>query len=68
MAPTCVLGGTVALILPLIFSTTISVEQAFTSLISNQFFIFHTMIVSLGLIRIKSDSVEWSMKHFKTHF
>lgn len=65
MAPTCVLGGAAALILPSIFSTTISVEQAFTSLVSYQFFIFHTMIISLGLIIIKSDSVEWSMKHFK---
>lgn len=65
MEPTCVLGGAVALILPSIFSTTKSVEQAFTSLVSYQFFIFHTMIISLGLIIIKSDSVEWSMKHFK---
>ena len=65
MAPTCVLGGIAALLLPSIFTTTISVEQAFTSLVSYQFFIFHTMIISLGLIIVKSGYVDWSMKHFK---
>lgn len=65
MAPTCVLGGIAALLLPSIFTTTISVEQAFTSLVSYQFFIFHTMIISLGLIIVKSGYVEWNMKHFR---
>lgn len=65
MAPTCVLGGIVALLMPSIFTTTISVEQAFTSPTSYQFFIFHAMIISLGLIIVYSGRINWNIKHFK---
>lgn len=65
MAPTCVIGGILALLMPSIFKTTISVEQAFTSVISYQFFIYHTMLISLGLIIAGSDRVNWSWKHYK---
>ncbi len=65
MAPTCVIGGLLALAMPSIFTTTISVEQAFTSPISYQFFIFHSMIIALGLIIARSAEIEWSMKHFR---
>ncbi|MCR5755028.1 MAG: YwaF family protein, partial [Acetatifactor sp.] len=65
MAPTCTLGGIMALLMPSIFTTTVSVEQAFTSVISYQFFIFHTMIIALGLIIANSGQIDWSIKHFK---
>ena len=65
MAPTCVLGGIMALLMPSIFTTTISVEQAFTSIMSYQFFIFHTMIIAFGIIIAKSDWVDWDKKHYK---
>ena len=65
MAPTCTLGGIMALLMPSIFTTTITVEQAFTSVISYQFFIFHTMIIALGLIIASSGQIDWSMKHFR---
>ncbi len=65
MSPTCVIGGLLALVLPSIFTTTISIEQAFTSPISYQFFIFHSMLVALGLIIARSGEIEWSMKHFR---
>ncbi len=65
MAPTCTLGGIMALLMPSIFTTTVSVEQAFTSVISYQFFIFHTMIIALGLIIANSGQIAWSIKHFK---
>ena len=65
MAPTCVLGGIAALLMPSIFTTTISVEQAFTHLISYQFFIFHAMIIALGLIIVRSGRISWSMRHFR---
>ena len=65
MAPACVLGGFFALLLPSIFTTTIPVEEAFTSPISYQFFFFHTMIIALGLIIVRSDTIDWSMKHFR---
>ncbi len=65
MAPTCVLGGIMALLMPSIFTTTISVEEAFASVISYQFFIFHSMIIALGLIIACSDWINWSRKHFR---
>ena len=43
MAPTCVLGGILALLMPSIFTTTIPVEKAFTSPVSYQFFLFHSI-------------------------
>lgn len=66
MAPTCVIGGLLALLMPSIFTTTISVEQAFTSPVSYQFFIFHSMIIALGFIITRSGEIDWSMKHFRT--
>ena len=66
MAPTCVIGGILALLMPSIFTTTISVEQAFTSIISYQFFTFHSMLVCLGLSIAISDRIEWSMKHYRS--
>ena len=65
MSPTCFLGGLFALAIPSIFTTTISIKQAFTSPISYQFFIFHSMLVALGLIIARSGEIEWSMKHFR---
>lgn len=65
MSPTCVLGGLLALAIPSIFTTTITIEQAFTSPISYQFFIFHSMLVAFGLIIARSGEIEWSMKHFR---
>ena len=65
MAPTCLLGGIIALLVPSIFTTTISATQAFTSVISYQFFIFHSMLSALGLIIAVSGQIDWSMKHFR---
>ena len=65
MAPTCVIGGLLALLMPSIFTTTIPVEKAFISPMSYQFFIFHSMIIALGLIIARSDEIDWSIKHFR---
>lgn len=65
MAPTCTLGGIMALLMPSIFQTTISIQQAFTHVISYQFFIFHSMLTALGLIITISGQIEWSIKHYK---
>ena len=59
-----IIGGIAALLMPSIFSTSISVEQAFTSPISYQFFVFHTMLIVLGIIIIRSHAVAWEKKHF----
>ena len=65
MAPTCVFGGFFAMLLPSIFSTTIPVERCFTSIIGYQFFLYHTMLIILGLIIVRSGRVAWSMKHYR---
>lgn len=65
MAPTCLLGGIMALLMPSIFNTTISVEQAFTHVIAYQFFIFHSMIIALGLIITISGEIDWNWKYYK---
>ena len=65
MAPTCTLGGIMALLMPSIFTTTISVEQAFTSIVSYQFFLFHTMLIALGLILANSGEIKWTLKHYR---
>lgn len=63
MYPTGVFGSILALLMPSIFTTSITVNQAFTSLISYQFFIFHSMLIALGIIIVKSGEVEWGKQH-----
>lgn len=65
MSPTCILGAIMALLMPSIFNTTITIEQAFIHPISYQFFIFHSMLITLGIIIIKSKEINWQFKHFK---
>lgn len=49
MYPTTLVGALFALFLPSIFNTTISVSQAFTHPIAYQTFIYHDMLVVLGI-------------------
>ncbi|MCR5090069.1 MAG: YwaF family protein [Oscillospiraceae bacterium] len=64
MYPTCVIGAAAALLMPSIFTTSISVEQAFTSPVSYQFFVFHTMLLALGIIIVRSGEIQWKKRHF----
>ena len=66
MYPTCVLGAVMALAMPSIFSTSISVDQAFTHPLSYQFFLFHTMLIVLGLYIFTSKQVDIRPKHYWT--
>ena len=63
MTPTCILGALFALALPSIFTTSISVEDAFKSLMSYQFFIYHSMLIALGIIIIMSGEIKWDKRH-----
>ena len=65
MYPSCIVGALAALLMPSIFSTTISVEQAFSHPIAYQFFIFHTMLIILGISIAKSNEIDWDYKHIK---
>lgn len=64
MYPTCVLGAVMALAMPSIFSTSISVDQAFTHPLAYQFFIFHAMLIVLGLYIFTSKQVDIRPKHY----
>ena len=65
MAPTCIYGAIFALAMPSIFNTTIKIEQAFTHPISYQFFIYHSMLIALGIMIVKSNEIKWQFKHLK---
>ena len=60
MYPTCVLGSVFAIALPSIFSTTVSVSQAFTHPVAYQTFIFHSFLLALGLYIPMSGEVRFS--------
>ncbi len=64
MCSTCILGAAAALLMPSIFTTSISVEQAFTSPVAYQFFVFHTMLLVLGIIIVRSGEIQWKKRHF----
>ena len=65
MYPTCVIGAAFAIILPSIFSTTITVEQAFTHPIAYQTFIYHSMLIAFGIYIPMSDEVRFSWKTYR---
>ncbi|MCR4634421.1 MAG: YwaF family protein [Erysipelotrichaceae bacterium] len=64
MYPSCLLGALAALLMPSIFSTSITVDQAFIHPMAYQFFIFHTMLVVLGLIIAMSGVIKWKWSHY----
>ena len=49
MYPTCIAGAFLALMMPSIFNATIEVTQCFTHPIAYQYFLFHSMLIILGL-------------------
>ena len=65
MYPTCIIGAFMALMMPSIFTTSIPVEKAFISPISYQFFIYHSMLIALGIIIVKSKEIDWNIKHLR---
>jgi uncharacterized membrane protein YwaF len=62
MYPTALCGAILALAMPSIFQTSITPDQAFTSLLSYQFFIFHSMLIALSILIVRSGEVEFSRK------
>lgn len=66
MYPSCVLGAVMALAMPSIFSTSISVDQAFTHPLAYQFFLYHTMLIVLGLYIFTSKQVDIRPKHYRS--
>lgn len=64
MYPTCMIGAFLALMIPTIFSTSIEVAQAFTHPLAYQYFLYHTMLVVLGLYIPLSKQVDIRPKHY----
>ncbi len=64
MYPSCLLGALAALAMPSIFSTSITVDQAFIHPMAYQFFVFHAMLITLGLIIAMSGEIQWKWKHY----
>ena len=63
MYPTCICGALAALLMPSIFTTTIPVEKAFVHPQAYQFFVYHSMLVSLGICIPLSNEIKWTKKH-----
>lgn len=64
MYPSCLVGAACALAMPTIFSTSIEPEEAFTHPLAYQFFLYHTMLVILGLYIPMSGQTEMRRKHY----
>ena len=64
MYPTTVLGAIMALAMPSIFSTTITPAQAFSHPMAYQFFLYHTMLIVLGLYIYNCGEVDIRPKHY----
>lgn len=62
MYPTTLLGAIAALAMPSIFTTTISVSDAFVAPMAYQFFIYHSMLIVLGISIARSDEMVWRKK------
>lgn len=64
MYPTCVIGAVLALMMTSIFNATIEVTQAFTHPLAYQYFLFHTMLLILGIYIPMSGEVKLDIKHY----
>lgn len=63
MYPTCVAGAFFALMIPTILGSSIRVDQAFTHPLGYQFFLYHSMLIVLGLYIFLSGEVDLKPRH-----
>lgn len=63
MYPTCAAGAFIALFIPIIFTDDIEVSQAFTHPIAYQYFLWHSMLIVLGVYIAISKQVDIQRKH-----
>lgn len=66
MYPTCIAGAVAALLLPSIFTNGIAPDQAFTHPVAYQFFIYHSMLVVLGVHIARSGEAGITARHFRS--
>lgn len=66
MYPTCVAGALAALIIPSIFSGGVDFAKAFCRPLSYQYFIYHAMLITIGLYIPISKETPITSKHYKS--
>ena len=66
MYPTCIAGGVGAIIFTSVFNENVSTSQAFTHPIAYQYFLFHSMLIILGITIIGSKEAKLERKHYKS--
>ena len=65
MSPTCTLGSLFAFAIPTIFiNATVDISDAFTHPLAYQYFLYHTMLVLLGVYITASKEVDIRSKHY----
>lgn len=65
MYPCCIIGGILAIIIPSIFNTSISVSQAFTHPLAYQTFLYHTMLIVFGIYLLENNEIRIRMDGYK---
>ena len=63
--PCCTVGAFFALMIPTVFTADVPVDKAFVSPAAYQYFLFHAMLVALGIIIARSDEIHWERRHIK---
>ena len=67
MYPTCIFGAFLALALPSIFTNGIEPSQAFTHPIAYQFFVYHSLLIILGVYIVRCGEVKISFaRHLRS--
>jgi len=66
MFPTCILGALAALAIPTVFTENVAVEEAFSHPIAYQYFLYHAMLIALGIYIMRSDEIKIKSKDYLT--
>ena len=64
MYPSCVLGAAFAMAIPTIFNDNVDISQAFTHPQAYQYFLYHAMLIVLGVYIAMSKEVTFRPKHY----
>lgn len=68
MYPTTIVGAFAAIMIPTVFTKHVPVENAFTHIMAYQFFLYHAMLIILGIYIVMSKEVKIEKKHFISSF
>lgn len=66
MYPTCLAGAFLAMMMPSIYGSSIDVAQSFTHPLAYQYFLYHVMLVTLGIYIPMSREVDIQPRHYFT--